>query len=41
LITARALTTAKAPATMLAIEGTPEPTPLGSDFIDLVVRESA
>ena len=27
--------------TIAAIESTPEPTPLGSDFIDLVVRESA
>jgi DNA-binding LacI/PurR family transcriptional regulator len=27
--------------TIAAIEKTPEPTPLGSDFIDLVVRESA
>jgi hypothetical protein len=27
--------------TIAAIEGRPEPTPLGSDFIELVVRESA
>lgn len=27
--------------TIAVTESTPEPTPLGSDFIDLVVRESA